>query len=198
MEQKHFRGNLKLAVVALALPLLVEAGQKICRTGPPTPESYTWNFREEASQLLEGTRSRAYQVQMEADLMESFTRQPSISWQTHSNSLSQVSEQINDIGEDLCRMHIIRRVTDPWQQETIDRITPEVVALANNTEAAIEFLKENRANLTHPAYKDYVASLYEGASSLRNHADISFEFAGASPQHLEKESQLIAANYCGF
>jgi hypothetical protein len=198
MKRKHSPRILKLTAAILALPLLLGAASKICVTGPPTPESYTWNFKGEASEFLDETRWRAHQVQMQADLLESFSRQPAVNWESHSNTLTQIRSDVNSIGEDLCRLHTIRRVTDPWQQEAIDRVTPEVVALANQTELAIDFLKENPANLWNPTYTHYVAGLYDGAGMLSKKTYVGFEAASTSPRQLEEESQLMAANYCGF
>jgi hypothetical protein len=197
MKRKHSPRILKLTAAMLALPLLLGAASKICVTGPPTAESYTWNFKEEASQLLGETRWRAQQVQMQADLLESFSRQPAVNWQSHANTLTQIRAEVNSMGADLCRLHTIRRVTDPWEQAAIDRVTPEVVTLANQTELAIEFLKENPANLWNPTYTHYVASLYDGSGRLSQKTYGGFESASTSPQQLEKESQLMAANYCG-
>ena len=58
------RRKFTLLGVALALPLLVMAGSEICVTGPPTPESYTWDFKGETAQRLDETQWRAGKVRM--------------------------------------------------------------------------------------------------------------------------------------
>jgi hypothetical protein len=59
-------------------------------------------------------------------------------------------------------------------------------------------VKDNPGNLWNPTYKHYVANLYDGSGTLSEKAQVDFEAASTSPQQLEKESQLMAANYCGF
>jgi hypothetical protein len=181
----------------LALPVLTAGAAELCLPGPVTPESYTWNFKSETNEIFDDIRVRAHRVQDHAATLESFTRsmgQPS--WQSHAGELTQAKTQANAMGEELCRLHSIRRVTEPWQQNAIDHITPRIVKLAARTESMIDFVNEHRQNLVHPDYRDDAIVLYEQSKALGKIADQGYEVADAGEQ--EEDIALMARNYCGF
>lgn len=183
----------------LALPFLAAGAAKLCQPGAVTPESYTWDFKSETNEIFDEIRGRAYHVQDHAATLESFTRsisQPS--WQSHAGELTGVKAQVNAMGEDLCRLHIIRRVTEPWQQVAIDHITPKIVKLAARTESMIDFVSDHRQNLAHPDYRDDAMVLYEQSKALRKIADQGYEVADASLDSAPEDIALMARNYCGF
>jgi hypothetical protein len=189
----------RLAIMGamLALPVLTAGAAELCLPGPVTRESYTWNFKSETNEIFDDIRVRAYRVQDRAASLESFTRslsQPG--WQSHAGELTQVKTQVNAMGEELCRLHTIRRVTEPWQQNAIDHITPRIVKLAARTESMIDFVNEHRQNLVHPDYRDDAIVLYEQSKALRKIADQGYEVADAGEQ--EEDIALMARNYCGF
>ena len=198
---RHIRTIKQLAIIGalLALPVLTAGAAKLCLTGPVTPESHTWNFKSETNEIFGDIRARAYRVQDHAGTLESFTRslsQPS--WQSHAGELTQVKTQVNAMGEELCRLHAIRRATEPWQQSAIDHITARIVKMAARTESMMDFVNQNRQNLVQPDYRDDVVVLYEQSKALRKIADQKYEVADAGSGEHEKDIALMARNYCGF
>lgn len=199
MKQLQSSKQLIAVGAMLALPFLAAGAAKLCQPGAVTPESYTWDFRSETNELFDEIRVRAHRVQDHAATLESFTRSMSQpSWQSHAGELTQVKAQVNEMGEDLCRLHTIRRVTEPWQQNAIDSITPKIVKMAARTESMIGFVNDHRQNLAHPNYRDDAMVLYEQSIALRKTADQGYEVADASPDSTSEDIALMARNYCGF
>ena len=55
-------------------------------------------------------------------MLQSFARDPHMTWDAHADELEYLKSEINDIGAKLCRLQTIRRVVAPWQQNEIDQI----------------------------------------------------------------------------
>ena len=145
-----------MAVVPAASAAAVGAK---CVTGKPTAASYTWNFQKEADRIFEDIHADAAQAQYHAEQLQSFGLDEEVSWQSHAIELSEVRSAINDMGERLCRLEVIRRVVAPWQQKTIDRIAVTVRLMADNAEDAIAFGNNNPRTLWSPTFRKYTSNL---------------------------------------
>jgi len=176
----------------LALPVLW-ADPKMCVREAPIPESYTWNFPAEAVERFDELRAGSREVMDRAAKLDAFTRHPRLmGWESHAIELDQVRFHINDMGETLCRLQTIRHVLEPWQQKAVDRITPRLAALADQTEAAIEYLRENQTYLADPAYADYFDQIYEGSRDLREATTRYVDYAETTSEveRLERTPQI--------
>jgi len=70
------------------------------------------------------------------------------------------------MGSKLCRLEAIRRVVSPWEQKAIDGAAPLITEMANEAQAAITFLDDNRNHLFNPVYHAYSEEMYQQSSKL--------------------------------
>ncbi len=156
-----------LLAAVLAMPgLSIAAQSRVCKSSEPTPASSTWNFKQEASTLLQDIQYDAAQVQSQADELRMFARNPMVEWETHAFDLQQASQEIDDIGAKLCRLETIRTVVLPWEKTAIDRSNVLARTMAANTDQAIRFVNTNREHLWSPEYRTLATNLYNESRQL--------------------------------
>jgi hypothetical protein len=132
------------------------------------PRSYTWNFKQEASQLLKGLQGDAAEAESSAAALKQFALSPSLSWESHGEELATVKDAINDMGSKLCRLEAIRSMLDPWQQKAVDEALPPARVAATNAGNAIAFLNAHQADFWLPDYRKYVDTLYTETARIAN------------------------------
>ena len=151
----------------VSLPSSAVAGERMCPLpGQPTAESYTWNFSEEAADLLARVESQASTVSDHAEKLAQFANRPELSWRSHARELTAIREEVNDMGRNLCRLQAIRHTVSPWQRQAINRVTPLLATIAQNTERAVMTLNDNHNTLWSTDYSEYVADLSDDSSQL--------------------------------
>ena len=123
MNFKNIAVGTLLVAGLTTLPVSALAMSHSCVAGKAATESYTRNFKAEASRLLDQVRADAVKAQDQAELIKSFNLEP-ISWQSHAAEWSAIKGEISDMGGKLCRLEQIRRMVAPWQQQAIDRDCP--------------------------------------------------------------------------
>jgi hypothetical protein len=169
-----FLAGLSLASAAFA------ATRPVCQCGPPTPESYKWNFSKEAFGLLAQFHQDAYGVLESADTLEEYNREPFlIDWRADSVTLDSIRDQVNRMDQILCRLRTIERVLPPEQQAEINKITPATLELTDTAQAAIHFLDRNEDRLFLPSYAAYAREMYSEAARIER-STTSAEKATAS------------------
>ena len=105
-------GNLGAAVVFATGMIAAPAwavSPSTCTPGKPTAESYTWNFKKEASGLLDQVKTDGMSIQRHAANLESYNGTNEIDWQLHADQLTATKAAVNDMGQKLCRLDLIRR-----------------------------------------------------------------------------------------
>jgi hypothetical protein len=190
MNLKHCATTFLVFAGMAALPATSLAAEShACAPGKPTPQSYTWDFRGEASRLLNDIQVDAAKAQQHASKLDVFAADPLISWQTHAGQLASIRREVNDMGRKLCRLEVIRRVVAPWQQEAIDRTAPSVRLMADNAEDALVFLNNNQGNFWQPDYQKYVANLDQESGQVSHSVKTFEEYAKVHSEdlHLRKE-----------
>ncbi len=81
MNFKNFTLGTLLVAGMAALPVgLTAATAQSCVPGKVTPESYRWDFKAEASGLLNQIRADALQAQGHADKIARFNDESNITW----------------------------------------------------------------------------------------------------------------------
>ena len=70
------------------------------------------------------------------------------------------------MGRNLCRLQAIRHTVSPWQRQAINRVTPLLATIAQNTERAVMTLNDNHNTLWSTDYSEYVADLSDDSSQL--------------------------------
>ena len=189
MKFNRFGTITGLLASMLVLPVLSSAAPKECVEGKPTAASYTWDFKSEATNLLNGIQQDASNGRDHAALLQSFANDPDLSWQSHAYQLTDLKADINDMSSKLCRLETIRRVVAPWQQNAIDRAATMVRLMADNTEDAITYLNHNEGAFWTPTYRMYANNLYNESNQLSNQVKQFEQYATAHNQevHLQKD-----------
>ena len=193
-------GSLKLGGCLLGAALLLPAATRSqslsCRVDAPTAESYRWNFQTEAQGLLDNVASVARNSRGHADQLQSMMWRHDISWESQALELNQIRDEVNELGQKLCRLETIRRVTSPWERKAIDQAAPLISELAKDTENAITLLKDNHNNLFMPAYTSLGTDLYRRSQELTKSVTEFDTFGKIHQQdmHLEKSLGLTKSS----
>ena len=168
MTQRYLLTGLLLAGMAFVPAVSMSAATKECPVSRATPESYKWNFKNEASQLLDRVRTDALDARHHAATLESEAEDTDIDWRFDADQLNTIRHDINDMGNVLCRLETIRRVASPQEKHVIDRTFPLISSMAGNADAAIKNLNQNQLDFWQPVYKTYADNLYTDARKLSN------------------------------
>ena len=119
----------------------------------------------EITKLLADAKAEAVQLKDDAEDLESLVKSK-LSWESYARKVEMIKEHINNTGKLLTKLQDAQVTGAPWQQTAIQQIDPLLRELAANTEATINHLNENRANIHFAQFKDYVRANYELAMDL--------------------------------
>ena len=137
------------------------------------------------NQLLAQAKTQAAQLATEADQMTSYTRSTD-TWQSHATQVTVIKEHINALGKTLQQMEDGRASAAPWQQEAVDRIVPLAKELASSLDTTINHINQNKNQLGHADYRDYLQANAEMAQDI---AALIKDYA-AYGQHKEAYEKL--------
>jgi hypothetical protein len=184
----HAVGTLLVAGMAsLPVSSMAATGQS-CVPGKVTIESYLWDFKAEASRLLDQIRADAVQAKEHADKTANYNMESEISWQLQGTEWTAIKREISDMGGKLCRLEQIRRVVAPWQQQAIDRVAPQIRLMADSATDAIHFLDSNEGNFWEPVNQKYASNIFQDSGRIARSVQNFEAFAKAHREemHLEK------------
>lgn len=137
----------------------------------------------EANTLFKAIRSDAEQAVNHADNLRTFAADTNMVWSIHEEELSALTDEVNDMGGQLCQLQAIRGPVAPWQRREIERIATADRLMADNADDAIVFGNASPQLLWTPAYRRYVDNLYAQAKNLTRSVDEAVEFAHVSKQY---------------
>jgi hypothetical protein len=167
MIRTHLFLGVLVGGLALAPAASMASETRACPTEQvATPASSNWNFQREASQLLGDIQADAQGARVNADTLQTLTRDPMVDWHVDALYLSNISSNIEEMDRDVCRLESIHRVISPEEQQKTDEAAMLVREISINTNDAIEFLKEHREALWMPAYRTYAMNIYTEANEL--------------------------------
>jgi hypothetical protein len=161
-----------------------------CVAGSPTAASYTWDFKAEANSIFQDLEILARQTRNDADQFQNYSRNEAVSWELQSDQLNILRQDVNDMGEKLCRLENIHRVLDPWQQTEVDHIAQEVQMMADNTQDAIVYLTGHEKELWVPTYQKYANNLYNEAGVLAGSLGNAVSYAKVSKEYRNLKHKL--------
>jgi hypothetical protein len=193
MRLRNLATTMILIAGTAALPVsAATASSQACVAQKPTAASYTWNFRSEASRLLNDIQMDAAKIRNRAATLESFEPMQLETWQAHEAQLVPIKEDVNDIGQKLCRLEQIQTAVAPWQKRAILKTAVTSRLLANNTQDALAFLDRYEGHFWRPSYERNVNNLYTEASQLSSSLTSYQEFAQARHEyrHLGRKLDL--------
>ena len=179
-----------LVSAALLLPAAPRSRILSCPVGTPTPESYHWNFQTEAQGLLDDVTTEARKVRDNADQLKGMMSNAEYGWESEAFELDQIRNEINDMGQKLCRLETIRRVASPWERKAIDQAAPLIAGMAGDADHAITFLDGHENYLFAPAYTSLGTDLYERSTKLVNSVTEFEKFGQVHQEDLRLEKSL--------
>jgi hypothetical protein len=119
------------------------------------------------SKLLAEAKTQAYAISVDATTLESFTREPSLSWQSHAIEITRMKNDINAAAKTVTMLSSSKAEASPWQVTAIDRIIPFMQEIATDTTAAIEYLNKNQSRLANnKEYRDYIEANSDTSQEL--------------------------------
>jgi len=164
--------NLKIcarSAVVLAAMLLFQgrsvAAKMPCDMGSAMRSS-TWNFSKEASRLFKGITTEARQVDQKAEEVRAASDTPTLDWHFQADELNQIRNDVNDMGQKLHRLELIRGQLTPSQQAAVDASLPSLKEVAKVTGEAINYVNENQGLFWNRQYKSYADDLSNEATQL--------------------------------
>ena len=128
-------------------------------------------------------------LKQDAAQMESYARQNGLNWQTHGAALSKMSNDVNELQENMRGLQAHRANASPWQQDAIDRVAGLTNDLATNMNAAIDQLNKSKLRPTAPPYPEYLKANSRIVSDLAAEIDGTIDYgqAKASKDALQKQ-----------
>ncbi|HXJ96022.1 MAG TPA: hypothetical protein VMT20_24550 [Terriglobia bacterium] len=121
---------------------------------------------EQVSKLFSDVKAEAHQLERDAEDLHGYARS-SLSWESHTAKLDMIREHVNKTGRLLTELNDARDTAAPWQQKAIDEINPLLKELADNTEATINHLNDNKGHLNvGPEFGEFVTANYDLAKEL--------------------------------
>jgi hypothetical protein len=162
---------------ALLLPAGLLAAGHNCNPGAPTPQSYNHNFAKEANQLLTNIKDQAAAVKKDAGGMALLSRFDEVDWEMNADRLTTIRADVNAMGKSLCRLNEIRSAVLPWQRQEIDRITPDLIELADSTTSAIKLLGKHERSFWATNFPNEMSYIYKDASRIESASVLRNEYA---------------------
>ena len=182
---------LKKTVLGFAMLMLVGAGQALASPKAPSADVSPY-FSERASTLLTEIQSETAAMQLNAETLGTFARNPQFHWRSHAFHLDQVKGHINNVGERIAELQRISDFVQPWQQKAIDQVTSHAAQVASGTQAAIVHLSANQNRLFVPEYRDQLTTVAERSEDMKQTVDKYLEYEKAQDmfQRLQTELEL--------
>jgi len=119
------------------------------------------------SKMLAQAKTQAYSISVDASELEAYTREISLSWESHAMEITRMKNDINATAKTLTSLTASRAQASPWQATAIDRIIPYMQELAADTTAAIEYLNKHHTQLaTKKEYTDYIEANADTSQEL--------------------------------
>jgi hypothetical protein len=146
-------------------PVLALLAVVVFSVTPPLRAAHPAKDSEEVSGFLAEAKTEAIQLKQDAEEMNSFVRSKT-SWETHAAKLGEIKGHVNKLGELVTKMNNAKAAASPWQQQSIDRVTPLLKELAASVTSTIKHLSDNQNHLLNPPYPDYAAANADYASDL--------------------------------
>jgi len=165
--------------VLAAFPAFAAIQPHCCTPGRPTAASYKWNFQKEADGLFHKIQREAFDATNAAGRLQAFNRDQNIAWQLQGEKLDQLKVDINRMGNQVCRLEIIRSTLAPWQRVTVNRMGVELRLLADNDRDAILYVNRNQRGFWLPTYRMYVQNIYKETNGLLHSSGTAVEYANA-------------------
>lgn len=174
---KPMPANYLLIAALAALPAV-----SLARSVSPSHDS------SHAVESLRNFESVAADASDQAAGLDANTRSPELGWESYTVRLQSLKDDVNDLGRMLARLNQMRDSLTAADRAALDRVTPMLKEMADNTTAAVQYANRDHENFWTPTYRKYIVNLMNASdqmSSSVNHA-LELDKARAKEKQLEK------------
>jgi hypothetical protein len=164
--------KLRIALVAMAAVAMVT----------PVRYAYAETSNQSSAQVtrqLSAFKHNVSEMRREAEVLESWTRNIQLSWQSHVFSLNALKDHLNELGQVLAQLEGLRPLANDSQALAIEHARPHLVSVAQDLTQAIELVNESRRNIQQREYVDSVSNVYAHANALHTKLDAILAYQGA-------------------
>ena len=167
--------NIVMASCLAAMTIAVPAGLSAdTNNAIPDPAAI-----REVEDHLAAFEQQAVDVSRHSDELLCLTRDHKTNWESHAYYLNNLRHDINTLGRMLSELEQLKPRASEAQQMAIERARPHLVALANETTEALDFIRAGHRNLWQPQYKETVADLSDQAHILYQTVDTIVDYHNA-------------------
>lgn len=144
--------------------------------------------------LLKSLRAQAVDTRNSATDLETVDRVANPSWETNSVKLDELRIAINAMGRTFAQLEQVRDSAAPFEQKAIDEAAPLLKEMADNIDAAIRYLNNNRAPLWEKGYREHIVKLATESIQLDKTLGQFIKFAKVHAQDNQLERALGVAS----
>jgi len=164
MLKRRILSVFALALIAVtALPSAFGAGS----TSQPHPQ---------VAEQLKDFKYKVLDLRREADHLNSFSRNPQLSWKSHADRQNRAKEHINQLGRMLTELENQKSLASETQRLAIEQSRPHLEAAAQSLTRAMEMMNEQRQIIHHEGYIDTVRGLWMHSDSLSQKLDTILDY----------------------
>lgn len=146
---------------------------------------------EKINELFRNVRQHAALAEVDAELLESYTRSK-MSWESHARRIESMRSHVKDLAADFNEASTLRPEGSKWQQEAIDQLQPLLQGMADHIKATIDHLNDNKNQVHMQPWIDYVHAnrdyAVRAAALIRDYVDYSE--AKSTTEKLEQKLQI--------
>jgi len=177
----------KFSIISSVMAALVV----VALAGSASAELATQGSAQVAKELA-GLKRTASEMCYHADILNSFTPNKQLSWQSHAEKLHALKDHVNEMGRSLEQLEAMRPMANGTQALAIEHARPHLAAVARNLTEAIELLNENRRNVYWGDYSEAVSDVYSHADALHGKLDaiLDYEKAKGRLERMELQTRL--------
>jgi len=191
------RLDIKRSILAVAAITLLWTGSTFASAlvpapGAPDEDRLGTYLSVRASTLLAEIQGEAAELTPHAETLQTYSRAPGHSWQSHAVDLQGVKDHINAIGERIAELQRIRDYASPWQQQAITEVTSHAAKVAVSTQAAIVHLRENQDRLFIQEYRNHLKTIGDRSRDMKQTVDkfLDYEETQLKLQRLQSELEI--------
>lgn len=126
--------------------------------------------------MLADLESKAIEARRDAAMLESTRRNPNLSWQSQSSHLTTMKEHINEMGRMLTELENMKPQATLFQEKAIEAARPHLEDMAKRVEQGIQWINEDRRNISKAEYKNNLHGLWSNADQLYRNVDTIIDY----------------------
>lgn len=126
----------------------------------------------------------------DASQMATYTMKRGLSWDTHSENLTRMKNDVNKLQESMRGLPSHRANASPRQQDAIDRIVALANDLATSMNSTIDTLNKSKSKPTGETYQAYLKANEQIVNALRDEINGIIDYAVAKQKMDSLQKQI--------